>query len=409
MPRRSKQHISQDFKPGLLGWARRRVFPLLSRGSALLGILLLVGWVVGLVKTDEHHWSQYLYWLPPMLMVGGAWVMLLLSAIFARLSRRLGGLLLRPVLMLLAIGCTGYLLLGHWHVHRMLTHSAEKPQGAVRVLHWNQMGELEDPKALGQRADELGADILLIANAKWGRTRQEILEEFADFAPDERERWVNYSHRIYANPAHFWVEGDALIASRYPMSRSGMVSFGSYERQQVLSHTSSSKGWVIFAEFDLDPDSTDDPPFVVWFVDLPSNPKAWKMDTMREARRQIDSWDGSGWGMGRHVWEQRLFEGERFPTPDVIVGDFNTPRGSASIDIIASGYADAFDTAGSGRGRSFVIRDGSALEKAMFQIVDMHIDLTLVSAEHEIRGYTLIHSAKAKHAIQVSDIVLGRD
>jgi hypothetical protein len=407
MPRRSKQHISQDFKPGLLGWARRRVFPLLSRATAFLGIAMLAGWIVGQIRTDEHHWSQYLYWLPPILMVGGAWVMLILSAVFAKLARRLGGLLLRPLLLLLAIGCTGYLLLGEWHIHRVLTGSSEKPNDAIRVLHWNQSGEREDPAALGTQVEELGADMVLLANAEWGETRQAVLEELASFAPDERERWVNYSHTINANPAHFWIEGDALIASRYPMIRTGMVSFGSRERQQLLSHSSSGRGWIMFAEFDLDAERTNDTPFVVWFVDLPSDPTAWKMDSMREARREIDAWDGSGWAMGRNVWEQRVFEGESFPIPDLVIGDFNTPRGSASIELIVSGYTDAFESTGFGRGRSIVIKDGSPLERAMFRIVDMHIDLALVSPKHRVGGYALIQSGGADHAIQVADIVPG--
>jgi hypothetical protein len=240
---------------------------------------------------------------------------------------------------------------------------------------------------------------------QWGEARQEVLEQFAYFAPDERVRWVNYSYRLHANPAHYRVEGDALIASRYPMTRTGMVSFGSRQRQQVLSHSSSGKGWAMFAEFDLDPERTDDAPFVAWFVDLPSNPTAWKMESMREVRREIDAWKCTGWAMGRHVWEQRTFENESFPTPDLIIGDFNTPRGSASIDQIAPGYADAFKAAGYGRGRSFVIKDGSWSENLMFRVLDMHIDLAMTRPGIRVERYELIGEPIADHAMQVIDLI----
>lgn len=390
---------------GPVAWARRRVLPILAKGTALLGILMLGAWITGRVLTDEHHWSQYVYWLPPIMMVGGAWVMLVLSAIFAAMARRLGGLLLRPVLLLLAIGCTIHLVFGVWHLHRAIFHDRTKSPGAVRVIHQNFAGKEGHAPSFGDQAHALDADIVLLTNVKWGEARQDMLEQFAYFAPDERVRWVNYSYRLHANPAHYRVEGDALIASRYPMTRTGMVNFGSRERLQVLSHSSSGKGWVMFIEFDLDPDRTDDAPFVVWFVDLPSNPAAWKMEVMQVAQREINAWNGAGWAMGRHVWEQRTFENESFPTPDLIIGDFNTPRGSASIEQIAPGYTDAFDAAGHGRGRSYVIRDGSWSENLMSRVLDMHIDLALAHPDVRVERYELVVDPIADHAMQVVDLI----
>ncbi len=407
MPRRSKQLVKQDFKPGIIGWVRRRVLPILAKGTALLGILLLGAWITGRVLTDEHHWSQYLYWLPPIVMVGGAWAMLVLSAIFAAMARRLGGLLLRPVLLLLAIGCTIHLVFGVWHLHRFITSDHTKAPNAIRAVHWNLGGKSIDAQAWGDRINELDADIVLIANPEWGEGRQALLDQFTHFAPDEWVRWVNYSYRVNADPAHFRIEGHAVIASRYPMTRTGMVRFGDYERQEVMNRSSSSNGWVMFAEFDLDPDRTDDAPFVVWFVDLPSNPAAWKTEVMQVAQREINAWNGAGWAMGRHVWEQRTFENESFPRPDLIIGDFNTPRGSASIEQIAPGYTDAFDAAGYGRGRSYVIRDGSWSENLMSRVLDMHIDLALAHPDVRVERYELITDPIADHAMQVVDLIPG--
>ncbi|MHA7814417.1 MAG: endonuclease/exonuclease/phosphatase family protein [Phycisphaerales bacterium] len=406
MPRRSKQLVKQDFKPGIIGWVRRRVLPLLAKGTAMLGILMLGAWITGRVLTDEHHWSQYLYWLPPIVMIGGAWVLLILSTILAAMARRLGGLLLRPVLLLLAIGCTIHLVFGVWHTHRLITTSSDKAPDAIRVLHWNHGGKSIDADAWGERINQLDTDIVLFANPEWGEERQALLDQFTHFAPDDRVRWVNYSYRVNADPAHFRVEGHAVIASRYPMTRTGKVHFGEHERQEVMNRSSSSNGWVLFAEFDLDPARGDDQPLVVWFVDLPSNPTAWKMDEMRTVRSAIDSWNGAGWEMGRNVWEQYQDESASFPDPDLIIGDFNTPRGSASIDLLAPAFKDAFEQGGHGRGRSFRV-SGVGPGGVLSAVVDLHIDLALVAPAHGVNYYTLLGSAETDHTPQIVDIHVG--
>lgn len=405
MARRPKHPPREEFRPGPIGWARRRVLPLLARGTALLGLLVLGAWITGRVLTDAHHWSQYLWWTPPIWAIGTAWVLLGVSALCAKPARRLGGLLLRPLLLLLAIGCSGYLIFGVWHMHRAVGGHADKRADAVRVLHWNQASQEIDQPAWGKRIHDLEADIVLIANAEWGESRQTLLEQFRYFAPEENRRWINYSYRIHANPAHYRVDGSAMIASRFPMIRTGMVSFGSSERQAVLEHSASGSGWVMFAEFDTEPERSDDEPLVVWLVDLPSDPAAWKHELMREVRSAVESWDATGWAMGRHVWERQQWEGARFPEPDLVIGDFNTLRGSDSLDLLAPGYTDAFDQKGWGRGRSWVPASRQAWVRAALALADWHIDLALTAPGVEATRYELIDTGVGNHRVQVVDIV----
>ena len=404
MPRRTKQLVRQDFKPGPIGWARRRVLPHLARYSALLGVLILGAWIAGRVLTDEHHWSQYLYWTPPIVAIGLAWVLLVFSWVCAKLARRLGGLFLRPVLFMLALGCTLFTLVWVWHVPRYITRGNERAPGTIRVLHWNQAAKGIDQPAWGQRIRDLEADIVLIANASWGESRQTLLEQFEYFAPDDRVRWVNYSYRLHADPAHYRVEDSAMIASRFPMTRTGMVQFGSRERQSVLNHSSSGRGWVMFAQFDLDPDRVDDEAFIVWFVDLPSNPMSWKMAELAQARGAIDAWDGQGWRMGRTVWEQYNEPGAQFPEPDLIIGDFNTPRGSGSLELLGAGYTDAFDQAGRGRARTWLPEIPGVPEWLVRASVEPHIDLSLVGARTEATRYEIIPTQPGSHSVQVVDL-----
>lgn len=185
-----------------------------------------VAWVRCRVLTDKHHWSQYLYWTPPIVAIGLAWLLLVFSWVCVKPARRLGGLFLRPVLFMLTLGCTLFALIRVWHLPRYNTRDNERAPGTIRVLHWNRAAKGIDQSAWGQRIRDLGADIVLIANASWGESRQMLLEQFEDSAPDDRLQWVNYSYRLHADPAHNRVEDSAMIAARFRMTGTGMVRFG---------------------------------------------------------------------------------------------------------------------------------------------------------------------------------------
>jgi hypothetical protein len=405
MPRRSKHQIKQDYCPGPIGWARRRVFPLLARVLALLGIFILGGWITGRVLTDQHHWSQYLWWMPALWVLLTVLVLAIASLFFAKLARRPAAIFLGPVLWMSLVVCAIYLVAIVWWPMFGRGPSTTKPTNTIRALHWNHAGNPVDHQRLGDEVRRLDVDIVLIANAEWGQPRQSILEQFTHYAPDERERWINYSYKVHADPAHYRVEQSVMIASRFPMTRTGMVRFGSGERQQVLEHSSSGLGWVMFAEFDTDPDSVTDDPLIVWFVDLPSNPMAWKQTEMLAARRAVENWDGGGWRMGRHVWEQHVFVSETFPDPDLVIGDFNITRGSDSLNHLTPNMHDAFEAAGHGPGKSFVPKTSHPLKRAVLSLSAFHIDLTLAADTTRVDGYWLLEIEDALHRAQLVDFV----
>jgi len=396
---------------GMLGWVRRRVLPRCAKLSALLGLLILGAWITGRVLTDQYPWSQFLWWVPPIWMVGSAWVLLMLSAALAFFARRLGGLFLRPMLLLACIGCTGYLVFGVWKVHR-IPFAQPIPSDTIRIAHWNQSSKRVDQQGWAKAMLDDGVDIVFIANASWGKDRQTLLDGFAPYAPEQKERWVNYSYRVHADPAHFRIEDDAFIASRFPLVRTGMVTMSSPTVADDSLRASGRDGWVMFAEFDLSGDSdesgTKRDPFIVWFVDLPSEPLAWRMRTMRSVSGAIKSWDGHGAIMGRHVWEADE-GGEAFPEPDLIIGDFNTLAGSESLDIVAPNMTDAFDAVGFGRGRTWTPRVDNRYLRQPFKLADWRIDLALVGARWNPVRYQIKRPTEwgwVEHRVQIVEIAL---
>jgi endonuclease/exonuclease/phosphatase family metal-dependent hydrolase len=83
-------------------------------------------------------------------------------------------------------------------------------------------------------------------------------------------------------------------------------------------------------------------PLIVYAVDLPSNPRQPRMELARRLRTMLD--------------HPAHFGGpapDPLPTPDVVIGDFNMTRGSASIDALFPDLRHAFDEAGHGYSATF--------------------------------------------------------
>lgn len=366
-----------------------------------MGLVILGLWITGMVLTDQYRWSQYLWWVPALWMLGSAWGFLILSVVFAVFARRLSGIFLRPMLLLACIGSTGYLFIGVWHIHRILLPT-QHAKDTIRVVHWNQSAKKVDQEGWAKDILTQDVDIVFVVNAQWGEERQALLDSFSSYAPVENERWVNYSYRVHANPAHYRVEGNALIASRFPMVRTGMVYMHAPMNQEDASEIGSSNGWVMFAEFDLG----ESDPLIVWFVDLPSDPVSWRQETMQNTAEAIDSWNGRSWVMGKHVWEQHDTDNS-FPEPDLIIGDFNTLQSSDSLDQLAPNMTDAFSAVGYGRGRSWYFKSKNRYLRQPLKLADWHIDLALVGERWNPVEYRIENTMQwgmTEHRMQVLDI-----
>ncbi len=387
---------------GLKKWIHTRLMPWCAKVCALIGLLILGAWITGRVLTDQYQWSQYLWWVPAIWMLIGGWGCLILSMVLGLFSRRLGGVFLRPLLLIACVGCTGYLIIGVWHLHRAVLPTQDTGD-SIRIVHWNQSAKRVDQESWADAMIEDGADIVFVSNAPWGDQRQELLDAFAPMAPLEQERWVNYSYRVHGDPAHYRIEGNAFIASKFPMSRTGRVSIHTPTSEDSL-RPGGQRGWVMFAEFEIDHSQE---PFVVWFVDMPSEPMLWRQELMTKARGAVDNWDGQSWIMGRHVWK-RTDTNDSFPEPDLILGDFNTLRGSDSLDHLAPDMTDAFSAVGYGRGRSWTPRIRNRFVRQPIKLADWHIDLSLVGDGWEPIGYRLEGGARwgsTEHRMQIVDLI----
>jgi len=366
-------------------WTRRRLLPGVARVLAWSGVLLLVAFALGRVLTDRYHWSQYVWWLPAEWVLVGVWALLIVSSLLALGSTRLGGAFVRPFLLAGVLVATGWVLFAEWHAERYVVPVRARGQ-AVRIAHWNlSANDPEgDPSAFIASHDP---DVMVVMNTRYDEHRAAIEGGLRALAGGDEP----------GGGTRFLRRGRLMAASKLPIVGFGVAPL---EKLDVPTDWPSAHdaGQVTFLELDA---SAEFPslgrPMVVWVVDLPSDPRLWRMDLTRAARRAVDGWNGAAWRInGAGVLAPTSVEGG-FPAPDVVVGDFNTPRGSASLRELVGGMTGAHEAAGRGRDASFRVR---------FRAFSpgLQIDLAFVGEEWRVAGYDLARWGPVKHAMQWVDV-----
>jgi endonuclease/exonuclease/phosphatase family metal-dependent hydrolase len=90
--------------------------------------------------------------------------------------------------------------------------------------------------------------------------------------------------------------------------------------------------------------------------------------------------------------------GPGFPPADLIMGDFNIPRGSASLRQAAQGYPHAHTQAGHGHAGTY------PRHRPL-----VHIDHMFIGPALRARRYQVVDGGVGSHRMQVLDVALDRD
>lgn len=288
-----------------------------SRGLCVLTILMFAGWVAGAAWTDQWRWSQWVWWVPSVAWIGAGLIGVIGSALLGRAARagRRGGVLFSVAAGLVVV-MVGYTVLADWHMLRALL-PARSAAGDVGVVFWNPSWNngRRGLAALGVIESNL-SPITIIANPPPILSGNEFRERAAP-------------HGVY-------VVGRFVVVTEFEVLRSGSMWLGMEGR---VPHPDRDRDpdakWAIdpgaAAFVELDTTAELGRPIVVWMIDLPSDVALDRMGVAARARQGIESWNGEG-----------------FPAADLIVGDFNIPRGSASLRRIVGDAVHAYDQAGHG-------------------------------------------------------------
>lgn len=340
--------MSEQRRQGPIAWFRRTGLSALARLLALTGLLAVVLWGIGRWFNDDHLWSQVLFWVPTGLVALFAWVTLFLSAVCSKLSLRMGGVKLRPFLAVGAILLTVWMVLS-WRPQNVLKVIEQRSEPGLTVAYWNISVEHNAADAgeviLAQRPD-----IAILANIRHDEHRDSILEAMGALIPEAPEG------------VHFRSEVNITVSGRYPIRRWGMARPRRVTTRLTEWRSEWDTGRIVFVEFDLTPPARERlgiDTLVVWVVDLPSDPSMRRVEVMQAAATAVSTWSGPAVApdnLGR--WRQApLAEGEQgFPEPDLIIGDFNTPRGSRSLGALVADARSTHDQAGLGPGGTWMRR-----------------------------------------------------
>ena len=130
---------------------------------------------------------------------------------------------------------------------------------------------------------------------------------------------------------------------------------------------------IYISMFEIDTTSALGESIVLWAVDLPSSFRDSKMEIARRVRRLLETLD--------------------VPPPDIVIGDFNMTRNSASIKSMFPRLHDASDDGGVGWIASYPMS---------FPLY--HIDHVLLAESLRAQSYRLINPHIGRHRVQITEI-----
>lgn len=381
-----------------LSWRVARWVSWVCAGAAILVGLL---WVLARVMTDRTLATQYLFWVPAEIFVA-AFVVLVMFAgglrWFARKRRwwwRVGTLML--IVMMLA-----HLSFVRYRVQGRVFGTGGTAGGAagatVAVQHWNAAGVF-DAVVIQRVLAGVDADVFVVTNPDWGTRWDEVLAAADAWRVGEKRRFTRFE--------------EFGVISAWPIARAGATTLeiagagADIDELVPLDRRGPRQdpGRAMYVEFGGSGNGLDRG-LVVWAIDMPSDPRLWRWPMAEQGRRAIAAFRGT-----ESVWEggqRRREESKGFPEPDVIVGDFNTPRGSASLGVmVPSGFRHAYDEAGHGdastwpRSLHWSVRPKWWPRWPMF-----HIDHTFVSPRWRAVGYEILDpGGLASHQMQRAVLV----
>jgi hypothetical protein len=302
---------------------------------------IIAAWFLGQLLTDRFWLSQWLWWIPTPVALLAVALGIVLAVRRAKQSRR--GVRRVICWMVCGLAILAYFITIE---HQMFRRAADVPSdsSALKVVHWNVA-----PETWGDMEPSIDAFVALNADITVLTNPAEVLKH------ERTQPWLAEGREVISN----W---PFAVATRVPV-----------RSMRVLIHVDGM--YVTMIEFDATERLGRS--LVMYLVDLPSDPLVGRMAVMRRLRRLLDE---------RNV-----------PPADVVVGDFNIPRGAASIRTAFPNMRYAFDEAGHGYAASFHRR-----------LPLWHIDHTLLGPNVQAMRYDLIDPGISRHRAQVAWIAAER-
>ena len=310
---------------------RTRVRLVLAWAFRVLLFLLVVAFLLTRIVTDHALWSQWLFFVPPEAWLLGIWLLALITTLLE--PKRSGGRWARLGPLVVALVATVHIAMVHWRIGNALLRSPGQTE--LRVYHWNATESTDEAlQAFLRRADPFGLRhdapaVVVLANPPLRLDWPDITQMLADHSIPKQEI-----------PRHLRRGGRFVFISGVPMTAAGWT--GLELRGETTDQSLIDNGTAMFATIEL-----RQGPTTVWGWDWPSDPSRGRMAFVEPSLRALSRSRHLRFA-GTDAGPLRQSESTGFPPADIVVGDFNTARGSVAIGRLLPGLASAHTQAGIG-------------------------------------------------------------
>jgi len=354
-----------------------RKLAVLAAGACwpLLGV-----WLAGRVVTDRWLWSQYAFWVPTAAVLAVGAGLLAVSWGLARLggrdrrTRQWSAARLRTSAAIAMALAGAYMGLVEWRMQGYLLRPAAAGRGApglVRILNWN-VTRIDESDRIARAVAAANPDVAVLVNLTVG-DRQGLFKSFGE-------------------PLALVQDAGVTVMSSLPIIRHGAVGLGLAGLPPGLGHPyRPDQGRALY--FELDTTERLGRTSMVWVVDMPSDWRLSRRAMATGAAAAIAAWEGAQVNHDRAGQLTFQTGGPGFPAPDIVMGDFNTPRGSGSLSTLAPGMSGAYDQGGAGRAASW---------PRQWPLV--HIDQMFLAPWLRARRYEVMDPGAGFHRMQVGEI-----
>jgi endonuclease/exonuclease/phosphatase family metal-dependent hydrolase len=307
-----------------------------------LAFLLLLAWLMGRIASDRWPWSQWLLWIPTPAALAAALLGALAALRPSRRPRVRRRRLLRWVAASFAVVIYFILIEHRW---LRSAPNVDDRSSSVKLAHWNLTVRIDSPDALQgvmDRLIDLDSDITVLAGPAYAAWQPPVIE-----ALGQGQQPVSL--------------GPLVVLSRMPIL--------------TVDQIGADQAFVLVVK--IDATAKLGRPIVLYAVDLPSNPYLSRMAMAQRVRRLLDDSIGS----------------DNIPPPDLVAGDFNLTRHSASLARLFPNMEHAYDQAGHGYGATFNRR---------WMLPLYHIDHVLVAPGFVAKRYDLVDPGMTRHKAQLA-------
>jgi hypothetical protein len=375
---------------------------------------LLLVYLVARLLSDRFLVTQFVFWVPSIFVIAAAAFLAIGAALAGLQLRKLEPgerrrrSLARTLSRLAALGAilaALHLFLVQWRLLSFLSPAPAPRDGTSELVlvHWNMtfVSPAQWDRFIAAIPREPMPDIVLVNNPPWAAGLARLAESLG---PEYRAKRCGIFAIVSrlpilqtgASPLDLPMVDPALRELFSPLydPESGDTEYlPEWSSIPRLGNARADPGNVMFAR--VDATSILGREITLWGMDLPSDIRRPRFQLARLAREKLRSLQlpapPPSPGATASSAPRRP---PIFPNPDIITGDFNTPRDSASLAYLLPGFTHAFHQAGRGYAASW------PRPLPLF-----HIDHTYLAPGLRATSYRLVDPGEAEHLVQVTTVV----